>query len=258
MQQAGSNNHILQNLTLEICVDSVQSAISAERGGAHRLELCNSLSEGGTTPSAGMIEMVKKNTSLDLHILIRPRRGDFLYSALEFEIIKRDIKAAKDLGANGVVIGILKEDGQIDLERMQELVELSRPLSITFHRAFDLCADPFKALDDLIKLKVHRLLTSGQQPTAYQGMSLIAELVKKAHKQLIVMPGGGINLQNIQEIRQKTAALEFHTTARKKVISKMDFRRNEVPMAGVQQLSEYENLVADSDQISAMRKAIKQ
>ena len=137
-------------------------------------------------------------------------------------------------------------------------MELSHPLSITFHRAFDLCPDPFKALEDLIKLKVHRLLTSGQQATAYQGMPLIAELIKKASDQLIVMPGGGINSQNIQEIKRKTAAMEFHTTARKKVISKMDFRRNEVPMAGVQPLSEYENLVADSDQISAMRKALKQ
>lgn len=257
MQKASSNSTINNKFALEICVDSIQSAIAAEEGGAQRIELCSSLSEGGITPSAGMIEAARKSISIGLHILIRPRRGDFLYSPLEFEIIKKDIEVAKKLGADGIVVGALKADGRIDSKRMKGLIELTHPLSITFHRAFDLTPDPFEALDNLLDLKVHRLLTSGQQETAYKGMELIAHLVKKAGSQLSVMPGGGINPQNIRELIEKTAATEFHASARKKIGSQMLFSRDQLPMAGNQLLSEYENLVADPEQISALHKALK-
>ena len=255
MQQANSENRKPNSFILEVCVDSIQSAIAAEKGRAERIELCSSLSEGGITPSAGMIAATRDAIGIGLHVLLRPRRGDFLYSPLEFEIIKKDIETAKKLGAEGIVVGLLKADGQIDRERMKVLMELSQPLNITFHRAFDLTPDPYQALDELIRLGVHRLLTSGQQESAYKGMALIADLVKRADDQLTVMPGGGINSQNIQELIEKTAAREFHASARKKVKSSMHFRRSDLPMAGSQPLSEYEQLVADPDQVRAIRKA---
>ncbi|MCC9137867.1 copper homeostasis protein CutC [Pontibacter silvestris] len=242
-----------EKLVAEICVDSVYSAAVAESAGAQRVELCSSLAEGGVTPSAGLIEITRKNISIGLHVLIRPRRGDFLYSDLEFEIMKKDIELAKRMGADGVVIGILKADGNIDVGRTRELIEVSHPLSVTFHRAFDLTPDPFKSLEDLLALKVDRLLTSGQEETALQGAALIKELVKKSANQLIVMPGGGINENNISKIVAITGVKEFHASARKKVSSSMGYCRNYPAMSSMQQLSEYENLVADVNKIRAIR-----
>lgn len=255
MQQAGYKRVTKKVFSLEVCVDSLQSAIAAAEGGADRIELCNSLSEGGTTPSAGMIEAARKIINIGLHVLIRPRRGDFLYSAPEFEVMKKDIEIAKALGAEGVVLGILKEDGSIDIARVQELIAIARPLSITFHRAFDLTSAPFKALDELIALQVDRLLSSGQQPSALQGAPLLRELIKRADKRLTVMPGGGISPENIQEIIAKTGATEFHTSARKKTNSQMSFRREQLAMAGTQTLTEYEQLIADPAGIFAIREA---
>lgn len=255
MLQAEHKHLSKKAFSLEICVDSIQSAITAEKAGADRIELCNSLSEGGTTPSAGMIEVVRKNINIDLHVLIRPRRGDFLYSGAEFEVMKKDIEVAKALGAEGVVVGMLKEDGHIDTSRVQELIALARPLSITFHRAFDLCSAPFTALDQLMQLKVDRLLTSGQQPTALAGASLICELVKRAGEQLVIMPGGDINPQNIQEIIKKTGATEYHTSGRRKINSQMDFRREQLSMAASPILTEYEQLVADPSRIIEIQEA---
>lgn len=243
---------------IEICVDSVQSAYAAEEGGARRIELCNSLTEGGTTPSAGLIAVVRQQIAIAMHVLIRPRRGDFLFSDLEFEIMKKDIALAKELGANGVVLGILKKDGNIDLTRMQELVTLSSPMSVTFHRAFDLTPDPFKSLEELRKLKVDRLLTSGQQKSALMGADLIRELITKADQSLVIMPGGGINANNIQELAEKTGATEFHASAIRKVESEMIFRKNHVPMATKPLLSEFENRIADPTEINSMMAAATQ
>lgn len=155
---------------LEICIDSVHSAIAAQEGGAVRVELCDNLFEGGTTPSAGCIQLVRENIHIDLNVIIRPRGGDFLYSPLEFEIMKQDIKIAKQLGANGVVLGILNKDGTIDQKRTAELIALARPMTVTFHRAFDVTRDPFEALEQLIDLGVDRILTSGQENTVLEGM----------------------------------------------------------------------------------------
>jgi copper homeostasis protein len=240
---------------LEICIDSAHAAIAAEKGGAQRVELCDNLSEGGTTPSAGMIALTRQHISIGLHVLIRPRRGDFLYSDLEFEIMKHDIEMAKNLGADGVVIGILKADGSIDMDRTRQLVELAYPLSVTFHRAFDLTPDPYQALDDLLQLGVQRLLTSGQQATAYEGAHLIRELVKQAGKELVVMPGAGINEQNIKEIIAVTGSKEYHTSARSRFDGDMIYRRNHLFMASAQPLSEYEHYTADADKIAAIRQA---
>ncbi len=239
----------------EICVESVQSAVAAEKGGAQRVELCAGLSEGGTTPSAGMIELTRKSINIGLHVLIRPRRGDFLYSDSEFAIMKKDIEVAKALGVDGIVIGILQADGNIDKERMRELINLSYPLSVTFHRAFDMTPDPFSALEDLLELKVPRLLTSGQQETALQGAALIRDLIQKAGKRIVVMPGSGINETNVGELLAKTGAKEFHTSARLTTASQMAFRRNDLAMAVTPPLSEYALQVADENKIRAIRQA---
>lgn len=246
----------MEGLELEICVDSLHSALEAEKGGATRIELCASLSEGGLTPSAGLMLLARKQLHIDIHVLIRPRRGDFLYTDLEFEIMKQDIKLARELGANGLVLGILKANGQVDVERTAALIELAAPLSITFHRAFDMCADPFKALEELKQLRIDRLLTSGQQETALAGSKLIHDLVKAAGDQLIIMPGGGICDDNIEELLAKTGAKAYHASARTKTASKMSFRNNALPMAAKNPLSEYENLHADKALISRIRKFI--
>ncbi|MFT2008475.1 copper homeostasis protein CutC [Pontibacter sp. 13R65] len=237
---------------LEVCVDSILSAVAAEKGGAQRVELCSGLSEGGLTPSYGLIKIVRKSINIGLHVLIRPRRGDFLYSELEVEIMKRDIEVAKELGADGVVVGALKPDGQVDVELMQSFMAVAKPLSVTFHRAFDVTPDPYKALNDLIELNVDRLLTSGQQGTALEGAALISELIERAGNNLTVMPGSGVNERNMQELLKLTGATELHTSARKKIASDMLFRRDNLPMAGMQQLSEYESLVADEQKITTI------
>lgn len=246
-----------KDMALEVCVDSVRSAIAAEKGGAQRVELCDSLIEGGTTPSAGLIKITRENVAVGLHVLIRPRRGDFLYSDPEFGIMKHDIEVAKRLSADGVVVGILKEDGTVDVERMQELMELAHPLSVTFHRAFDLTPDPYKALDALIQLKVNRLLTSGQQETALEGVPLISELVERAGDRLVIMPGGGINGKNVGEIISKTGVQEVHASARKKVDGGMSFRKSIPRMSSLVHLSEYENLIADVNQVIAIRTVLE-
>ncbi|RDV17241.1 copper homeostasis protein CutC [Pontibacter diazotrophicus] len=253
MERASSD----QQPALEVCIDTVASAMAAEEGGAQRVELCDYLAGGGTTPSAGMIKVVRKSIRIGLHVLIRPRRGDFLYSDAEFEVMKSDIAMCRELGADGVVIGVLNKDGSIDTARTQELIAHAGPLSITFHRAFDLTPNPLKALDALLQLNVHRLLTSGQQETALQGIGLIRELNKRAAGKLIVMPGGGVNPSNIRELVAETGVSEVHASVRKPVESKMNFRKAYPPMSSNRSLSEFEQLVADVSQVRAMRKAFK-
>lgn len=252
MERASCN----EGLTLEICVDSIASAMAAEQGGAQRVELCDYLAGGGTTPSAGMIEVVRKNINIGLHVLIRPRRGDFLYSDLEFEIMKRDIVLCRELGADGVVIGLLTKDGNIDISRTQELIALAGPMSVTFHRAFDLTPDPLKAIDDLLQLNVHRLLTSGQQESALQGIPLLRELNERAAGKLIILPGGGVTPNNVREIVTKTGLREVHASVRKPVDSGMTFRKDYPPMSSNKSLSEFEQLIADVTQIKAMQEAL--
>ncbi|GAA4442786.1 copper homeostasis protein CutC [Pontibacter saemangeumensis] len=249
MEKASSK----QELALEICIDSVASALAAERGGAQRVELCDYLVGGGTTPSAGMIAVVRRHIQISLHVLIRPRRGDFLYSEEEFEVMKRDIAVCRELGADGVVIGMLKADGTIDMDRTRELIALAQPLSVTFHRAFDLTPDPYKALDDLLQLEVQRLLTSGQQETALQGVDLIRELQERAKGKLIIMPGSGVNPGNVREIIARTGVNEVHASVRRKVESEMVYRKDYPPMSGSSSLSEFEQLVAEEAQVRLMR-----
>jgi copper homeostasis protein len=197
-------------ILLEVCVESVESAMAAQEGGAARVELCDNLLEDGTTPSAGMIEMARQHLRIGLYVMIRPRGGDFCYSDVEFEVMKKDVLIAKQLGADGVVFGLLKPDHNVDLERTRELVQLARPLRVTFHRAFDLAADSFRALEDIISLEIERILTSGHAKTALAGLPLITRLVQAAAGRVIIMPGSGIRPQNIRTILTASGAVEIH------------------------------------------------
>jgi copper homeostasis protein len=212
-------NH--SRVLVEVCVDSVTSAVAAERGGAARVELCGSLMEGGITPSAGLIEMARAAVSVALHVMIRPRGGDFCYEADEFEIMQRDIATAKHLGANGVVFGILDANGNVDVSRTRQLVQLARPLAVTFHRAFDMTADLFRSLGDICAAGVDRLLTSGGEPTSLQGQATIARLVHKAADRIVIMPGSGIKPENARSLVDHTGVKEVHAGLRNAIPSPM-------------------------------------
>ena len=240
----------------EICVDSIESALAAERGGANRIELCDNLMGGGTTPSLGMIKLVRKYINIDINIMIRPRSGDFCYSPIEFEVMKKDIEYAKKYGMNGIVVGILNPNGEIDIERMKELIELSKPLKVTFHRAFDMTRDPFKSLDILIELGVERILTSGQQNSAIDGINLIKDLVNRANEKIIIMPGAGINQDNIKDIIQTTGVKEVHLSAKKKVESVMEYRNHNVNMGGDTITPEYDNYFTCEDTVKGITKIL--
>jgi copper homeostasis protein len=235
-------------MIIEACVNSAVSAMEAQHGGAHRVELCENLHDGGTTPGTGAIVFARKHLDISLFVMIRPRGGDFLYSRDEFEIMQEDITTAKNLGADGVVFGILRPDGTIDMDRMQELAHLARPMGITCHRAFDMTADPFRAMDDLISLGIDRILTSGQQPTAPAGAGLIRELIIKSAGRIIIMPGSGIRKHNIVPLIRDTGATEIHVHPEKMVPSEMKFRNASVYM-GKKDIPEYEHAVTDREEL---------
>jgi copper homeostasis protein len=234
------------NFKLEVCVDSVESAINAQAGGAHRIELCNSLFEGGTTPSSGAISAARANISIDLHVIIRPRGGDFLYTDPEYDIMRRDIEICGEYGVNGIVIGILRPDGEIDVERNAKLIDLARPMTATIHRAFDMCTDPFRGLQDVISTGASRLLTSGQRNSAVEGMDLISKLVKKSGTRIIIIPVSGINESNIEKIAIRTGATEFHLSGRETTDSGMIFRREGI---NIGETPGFTKKVADSQRI---------
>jgi copper homeostasis protein len=210
---------VRDSVSIEICVDSVASAIASERGGADRIELCSNLREGGTTPSAGTVEVVRSGTLLGVQVMIRPRCGDFCYSGEEFEIMRHDVLAARQFGANGVVLGLLKEDGSIDVERTRELAELARPLSVTFHRAFDLSRDLARdvkgALEAVILTGADRILTSGGKPAAMEARSILAKLVQDAEGRIRILACGGINASNAATIIRDAGVNEIHAGLRR-------------------------------------------
>ena len=241
---------------IEVCVDSVESAIEAERGGAGRVELCDNLLEGGTTPSVGAIAVARENLTIDLHVIIRPRGGDFCYSDTDFEVMKHDIGIAKQLGANGVVLGILNRDGKVDRERTGALIELARPLRVTFHRAFDMTRDPYQALETIIELGAERILTSGQEASVLEGLDLIAELIRRAKNRIIIMPCGGVNERNISKVIAASGASEIHVTGFSKVESEMRHRNERVFMGGALRQPEYLRSVTDADKISRLKRAL--
>jgi copper homeostasis protein len=234
---------------LEICSCSVESAVNAQFAGADRVELCSNLYEGGTTPSFGMIASARENLTIGLHVIIRPRGGDFLYSDPEYDIMRRDIELCGENGIDGVVFGILRADGTVDTERTAKLVELAYPMSVTFHRAFDVCIDPQTGLEDIISSGAKRLLTSGQKNTVPEGVTLVHELVKKAGNRIIIMPGGGLNESNIADTAKATGAGEFHLTAARIDESDMIFRRKDIQMGGMSGIPEFSRKVADPGKI---------
>ncbi|XP_067858108.1 copper homeostasis protein cutC homolog isoform X1 [Heptranchias perlo] len=240
------------DVLMEVCVDSVESAVNAERGGASRIELCSSLMEGGTTPSIGLLQVIKRYVNIPVFAMIRPRGGDFFYSDSEIEVMKADIKLAKANGVDGTVFGALTEDGRVNAEVCMELIAESRPLPVTFHRAFDMVHDPTVALECLISLGFERVLTSGCDSTALEGLPTIRHLVEQAKRRIIVVPGGGITERNVQRILEGSAAREFHCSARSPRDSLMKFRNSSVSMGASLTVPEYSMKVADVCRIRAL------
>lgn len=214
----------MSKVILEIAVFSVQSALDAIHTGADRIELCENPNEGGTTPSYGSLVVMSKQQIVPVFPIIRPRGGDFLYTEIEFQIMKQDVLMAKELGFMGVVIGLLNSDGTIDKVRTRELVSLAQPMQVTFHRAFDRCIDPMQGLEDIIASGCHRILTSGQVPNVANALPLIKQLVNKANGRIIIMPGSGVRANNINEIIQQTGVVEIHSSARKNNPSLMEYK----------------------------------
>lgn len=241
-----------QRSKIEICANSVESAVKAQEGGAYRVELCAGIPEGGTTPSFGDIRMARQLLQkTKLNVIIRPRGGDFLYSQLELDIMLHDIKVARQLGADGVVFGCLTADGNVDVRAMKMLMNAVGDMSVTFHRAFDMCKNPQEALEQIISLGCNRILTSGQEPNAVKGIPLLKELVKQADGRIIIMPGCGVNPSNILQIAEETGASEFHFSGRSTYESSMNYRNPKVSMGGTVKIEEYEKDVTNPEIVKA-------
>lgn len=240
---------------LEICVDSLESAVAAEAGGAERIELCNSLTEGGLTPSLGLLRAIRSRIKIGIYVMIRPRAGDFLYSEEELAVMREDIAVAAENGADGIVLGLLTADGDVDVERTRELVALARPMGVTFHRAIDLTRDINIALQDVIRAGADRVLTSGAEPTAMQGRHRIAELVWAAKGRIEIMAGGGVRAENVEEIARATGVQEFHAALRRQVPSPMKHQRRKVHL-GTPGLDENIRRVACAAEVKTLRQAI--
>lgn len=240
---------------LEVCTGSVESVIAARDGGAARFELCSALEVGGITPSVGLMRLTREVKDIAMHVLIRPRGGDFLYNEAEIQCMEQDIIAARDCGADGVVIGALTADGNIDKTTCSRLVKAAQGMNITFHRAFDMCCDPFRALEEIIELGCNRILTSGLAATAEAGIPLIKRLVTTADGRIMIMPGCGVNATNAARILQETGATEIHASARKSVGSAMLFRHNGVSM-GNPDSDEFARKETDANEVRAIVDAI--
>jgi len=240
-------------MTIEIVVYNIASAMSAEAGGADRIELCDNPGEGGTTPSYGTIALVRQNVTLDVFVMLRPRGGDFCYSSYEFHAMKRDLSQCQKLSVDGLVFGILNPDGTIDKKRCSELIFQARPLKTTCHRAFDMTRDPFEALEDCIAAGFDRILTSGQQPQALMGADLIGELIKRANGRIAIMPGSGVNEDTVTEIIKKSGAVEIHFSATSNTPSKMIYRNTAIAGMGSEEGTEFALRTVDPSRVKAIR-----
>jgi copper homeostasis protein len=240
-----ANNYIIEIATTDLI--TTQAAVA---GGADRIELCAGLSEGGITPSAGHIRNCRENFTTSIYTIIRPRGGDFLYSDEEFNIMLSDVILCRQLGCDGIVTGVLHRDGSIDIPRTAALVDAAYPLGVTFHRAFDRCADPFRAMEELIDIGCERILTSGQQPVAPAGAELIAKLNELAADRIIIMPGSGVRKENIAELAAQTGCVEFHSSLRSSIPSEMSFIQPAFDEA------DYLNPWIDPDDVKGLRAAL--
>jgi copper homeostasis protein len=237
-------------INLEVCANTLTSALAAQEGGAIRVELCDNLGEGGTTPSYGQIKLARKLLHIKLYVLIRPREGDFLYSDTEFEIMKADVQSCIDIGCDGVVTGILNPDGSIDIKRCAELVKMAtdKGLGVTFHRAFDMCNDMDKALEEIIGMGCERILTSGGRSTAIEGAHIIAHLIQKAAGRIIIMPGSGVSESTVADLVHYTKAAEIHSSARGAVKSRMQYHNDHIILSR-DHLDEYSILMTDASKV---------
>lgn len=240
-------------LTTEVVVYNIESALNAQKGGADRVELCDNPGGGGTTPSAGTIEVLRDLLSISLFVMIRPREGDFCYSDHEFEAMKHDISRCKALGADGVVLGILNKNGTIDKHRCAELIEKAHPLPVTCHRAFDMTRDPFEALQDCMDIGFSRILTSGQKADALEGLSLITELTQKAGNDIIIMPCCGVNEETVTQIVTQSGVKEIHISAQTSRPSAMQFINEEISGMGSEKGKEYEILTVSPQRLREIR-----
>lgn len=240
-------------MILEMCIDSVESAVASEEGGAQRVEFCANLLEGGTTPSLGAIRETRRRTKIGLSAMVRPRGGDFHHTEAEFAVMREDVKIFREEGVDGVVFGLLLPDGTVDLERTAELIALARPMQVTFHRAFDMSRDPFEALESLISLGVNRILTSGQQPSVLEGIDLIRDLVERAGNRIVIMPGCGITLRNMAKIVAETGAKEIHVAAPAPQESLMSHRNEDVFMGTALRSEEYRRYVTPAQTVRQFR-----
>lgn len=248
----------MKKYQFEVCANSVESCLAAQAGGADRVELCAGIPEGGTTPSYGEISTARDMlTATRLHVIIRPRGGDFLYSPIEVRTMLKDIEMVRQLGADGVVFGCLTANGEIDLPVMQKLMKASQGLSVTFHRAFDVCRDPEKALEQIIGLGCNRILTSGQQATAELGIPLLKALQTQASGRIILLAGCGVNEKNIVRIASETGIQEFHFSARESIKSDMKYKNESVSMGGTVHIDEYERNITTAQRVINTIQAIK-
>lgn len=244
------------NVKLEICVDSFESVRNASLGGADRVELCSNLFEGGTTPPLSLIEECKKQ-NIDIMMMVRPRGGDFCYSDSEYNLMLKDTELAKRLNLKGVVFGILHKDGSIDIARTQALVQAAYPLECTFHRAFDMCSDMYRGLEDVISTGCSRILTSGGKQTAPEGVEVIKSLVAKAGTRISIMAGSGVNTRNAETLIKETGVKEVHFSARRLVQSEMEYKNESVNMGGIPDIPEYARYVSDRETIKEMKTVLK-
>ena len=248
------------SFSLEVCVDSVESAINAQNGGADRIELCSNLIIGGTTPFLSLFKEVKKHIYIPLKVMIRPRFGDFLYTEYEKEMMTEDVETFKELGADGIVFGILTQNGNIDMEACEKLKRKAGNMTITFHRAFDLCRDPLKAYNELEKLGIDMLLTSGQKNSCFEGKELLKELVILSEtgekKKPEILIGAGLNISNIKKMIEYTKAKSFHFSAKRIVKSNMRYRKIGISM-GLKGIDEYEKIETEEKAVKEMKKYLK-
>lgn len=240
-------------MLLEIACFSLEAVIIAEAAGADRVELCSGPLEGGLTPSFSMISMARSMLKIPIHVMIRPREGDFLYSPRELKSMEYDIEMIKDTGIEGVVLGILRSDGSIDTRNLSNMVEIAEPMNITFHRAFDLTKDPFKALNDIINTGTCRILTSGQRSTALEGKDLIAKLIQSAEGKISIMPGSGVNSFNIADLYKYTEAKEFHASARRLIKGGMNYSNPLVNLHAGSIIQDTSVILPDPEQIREMK-----
>lgn len=245
-----------KQVLLEICADSVESAVAAERGGAHRIELCSDLIEGGITPSVGLLSTVREKIGIQLYMMVRPRGGDFSYSEEEYKAMERDIEAGKRHGTDGFVLGILHEDATVDLERTRRLVELAHPKHVTFHRAFDMTRDMDEALETVAQTGAVRVLTSGGEQKAEAGIAVLAHLVNSARKRIAIMACGGVNESNVQRVVSATGVDEVHASVRSQAPTPMRYRNENVTM-GLIKGREYERRVVREESVRRLLSALQ-